>query len=46
MCLDLMNGERVDGSRFISKDMTREELSKMLQEVQKENLLKIVIKPS
>jgi L-iditol 2-dehydrogenase len=46
MCLDLMNGDRIDGGRFISKVRPLEELPRMLQEVQKANLLKIIIKPS
>ncbi len=46
MCLDLMSGDRIDGTKFISKVIPLEELPAMLHEVQKANLLKIVVKPS
>jgi len=46
MCLDLMNGKRIEGSKFISKIVSLEELPAMIEEVQRANLLKIVVKPA
>jgi L-iditol 2-dehydrogenase len=46
MCLDLMNGKRITGKSFISRVVSLEALPAMMQEVQKSNLLKIVVKPA
>ena len=45
MCLDLMSGKRVEGKKLISKVISLEELPRMMSEVQKGNLLKVVVKP-
>jgi len=43
-CLDLMHGKRVEGKRFISKTISLDELPRMMYEVQKGELLKIIVK--
>ncbi len=45
MCLDLMSGKRVKGKKFISKTVSLDELPQMLYEVQKGELLKVVVNP-
>jgi L-iditol 2-dehydrogenase len=45
ICLDLMSGRRVEGKKFISKIISLEELPDMMNEIQKGNYLKIVVKP-
>jgi len=45
MCLDFMQGKRIDGKRFISKEISLDEMPRMMYEVQKGELLKIIVKP-
>ena len=45
ICLDLMSGKRVDGKKLISEVVGLEDLPRMLTEVQKGQLLKVVVKP-
>jgi L-iditol 2-dehydrogenase len=44
-CLDLMHGKRVEGKKFISKTIALDALLGMMYEVQKGELLKIIVKP-
>ena len=45
ICIDLMSGKRVAGKKLISKIIALEDLPGMMTEVQKGELLKIVVKP-
>jgi L-iditol 2-dehydrogenase len=44
-CLELMNGRRIDGNRFVSKVIGLEELPQMMAEAGSGNHLKIVVTP-
>jgi L-iditol 2-dehydrogenase len=44
-CLDLMNGKRIDGGKFISEIIGLEDLPRFLKEIQRGNYLKVVVKP-
>lgn len=45
MCLELMASRRIDGSAYISKIVSLEELPEMLREIQRGPYLKVVVKP-
>jgi len=44
-CIDLMEGKRIDGNKFISKTITLDELPNIMMEANKGNNLKVVVTP-